>query len=92
MAKTGFAAHEPIDTSGDPELEARWQAVVAEVIDAKAAAAAARAAVVEAERARGKVSKATPAALAAVDEAMAKYRAAGERVVRAAAAMKAGDL
>jgi hypothetical protein len=82
----------PTDTSGDPEREARWQALVDEVIAAKAAAIAARNKCIEAELARGPVHLATPEAVAAVEAAHGEYREAGERVARAAAAMKSGEI
>jgi hypothetical protein len=82
----------PIDTTGDPVLEAKWQALVDEVIDAKAAAADARAACIAAERDRGPLHLASEEAHAAVAAAHDAYRAAGKRVEAAAQAIKAGDL
>jgi hypothetical protein len=86
------AKPDPVDTTGDPVLEAKWQALVDEVIAAKAAAMAAREACILAEQERGAPDQATPAALAKVAETHDAYRAAGERVKRASEAMKAGEL
>ncbi len=83
---------DPIDTTGDPELEARWQAVVREVIDAKAAIAEARHACVAAERERGPLPDATPEALAKVSAAHEAYNKAVERLAEASRRMKAGDI
>jgi hypothetical protein len=85
-------AARPIDTTDDPELEARWQALVREVIDAKAAAADARDLLIAAELRRGPIPLATPKALREVEAAQAAYRAAGERVAAAADAMKSGRI
>lgn len=85
-------ASEPIDTTEDPELEARWQQLVRAVIDAKADALAARQACVDAERARGSLLTASDEAVAAVAAAHAAYAAAGARVAAASAAMKTGSL
>ena len=83
---------EPVDTTGNPALEARWQALVQEVIDAKKAALDALAACVEAERERGPLDRASSDGIAQVEEAHAAYSAAIERVREAGERMKAGDL
>jgi hypothetical protein len=92
-------APEPIDTTGDPVLEAKWQALVLEVIDAKEAATAARERLVIAEQAIAKASLAEDPdefevhpVVVAHREARVAYEAAVVRVAAAAARMKAGDL
>lgn len=88
MASTGA----PIDTTGDPEEEAKWQALVDVVIAAKADAAAKRQVWSDACDARGPIRDATPEACAAVDAAKAAYDEALQAVLDAGAHMKAGDL
>ena len=87
-----MAKPELIDTTGNLALEAKWQALVDEVIAAKAAAIEAREACIAAEHERGRIIDATPEAHAKVRAAHDAYRAAGERVARASKAMKDGDL
>ena len=86
------APKEPIDTTGDADLEAKWQALVGAVVDAKAAAQEAKLAWADACAARGSILTATPEAAAAADEAKAAYDEACKTVDEAAARMKAGDL
>jgi hypothetical protein len=85
-------AARPIDTTGDKKAEARWQALVDEVIAAKANAAEARAALIAAEHDRGPVHLASPDALDAVASARQAYEEAGRRVEAASKAMKAGKI
>lgn len=86
------APKEPVDTTGDPVLEAKWQALVQGVIDAKAEAATKRDAWAEACDARGPLHTATPEGVAAAEDAKAEYDAALQAVLDAGARMKAGDL
>lgn len=86
------AAGAPVDTTGDPELEARWRALVDAVIDAKAATAAAKQAWGDACDERGPVDTATPEAVAAAEAAKAAYDEACAAVDAAQERMKAGDL
>lgn len=86
------------DTSKDAEAERRWQALVQGVIDAKAAAVAARAALVDADvtlapHRREQIETGTPMPadlVARFDNARAAYKKAGETVDKAAQRMKAG--
>ena len=84
------APNEPTDTTGDPVLEAEWQALVHAVVDAKAAAAAAKRAWGDACDERGPYTSAPPEAHAKVADAKAAYDAACAAVDVAAARMKAG--
>jgi hypothetical protein len=90
------APKEPIDTTGDPALEARWQALVDKVAAAKADAIKARGALVEAEQAVAVFRSGGHDVPGKVAEAEAKarhaYRAAGKRLDEASKRMKAGDL
>lgn len=92
-----FAA--PVDTTGDPELEARWQALVQAVVDAKAAVDAARTEMGDAAVALTKARQATggggDAPLAVVNADVAArlaYRAAVDAATTAQARMKSGAL
>lgn len=85
------AAHnEPIDTTDDPVLEAKWQALVQAVVDAKTAAATAKRAWGDACDERGPDTSASPEAHAKVAAAKAAYDAACAAVDEAGARMKAG--
>ena len=94
MARTAAsdAPKDPVDTTDDPELEARWQALVHAVVDAKTAAQDAKLAWSDACDARGPIHLATPEALAAVAAAKSTYDEACVAVDAAQARMKAGDL
>ena len=82
----------PIDTTDDPVLEAKWQALVQAVVDAKAEAATRKLAWAEACEARGSIINATPEAIAAAEAAKAAYDEATAAVEAAQERMKAGDL
>ena len=82
----------PVDTTDDPELEVRWQALVQGVIDAKAEAERRKTTWAEACRDRGPVDRATPEAIAAVAAAKADYDQAAAAVKAAGERMKAGQL
>lgn len=82
----------PVDTADNPELEAKWQALVDAVVDAKAEASARKQAWVEACNARGSILTATPEAIEAADAAKAAYDEATAEVEAAQERMKAGDL
>lgn len=88
----GRAPKKPVDTTGDPVLEAKWQALVRAVIDAKDEVEKKRWAWHEACVARGPVQHATPEACAAADAAKAAYETAKQSVLDRGAAMKAGVL
>ena len=82
----------PIDTTGKRALEAKWQALVDGVIEAKAAAAERKQAWSEACVARGPLQTASPEAAAAAEAARAAYDDARSAVEAAQERMKAGDL
>lgn len=86
---------DPVDTTGDPEREARWQALVQEVIDAKAALDSTRVRLHQAQLVAGEAARddrpLTDNEAKALNEAVAERQAAVERIERAQAAMKAGE-
>ena len=86
---------DPVDTTDDPEREARWQALVQEVVDAKAALDSTRVRLHQAQLAAGEAARddrpLTAAEAKALNEAVADRQAAVERIERAQAAMKAGE-
>lgn len=93
MPRASAPPHKPaIDTTGKPGLEAKWQALVRGVIDAKAAADSKRKAWADACQRRGPAQTATAKALADVDKAKAEYDRAVAAVKSAGERMKAGDL
>ncbi len=86
------AAPEPIDTTGDQDLEERWNAAIDRIVRAKAAYGEARQGLIDAEIARGPAHLASDEALAAVDAARHAVETARSEVAAASGAVKEGRI